>query len=131
MLRYGLKCSECRCLTRLCPYLLLATAEILATKKIMLLLSNRIRIVEAMTTEEGSKSRGHSFLRFVIVSTLTVLGIALCILSPWVFIVALINLGLRDEPLNYIAFAAFWSFFIVIVILATAIDWINKRKKRE
>jgi hypothetical protein len=84
-----------------------------------------------MTTEEGPESKGNSFLRFVIVSTLTVLGMALCILSPWIFIVALINLGLQGEPLNYIAYAAFWSFFIMIVILATAIDWINKRKKTE
>jgi hypothetical protein len=84
-----------------------------------------------MTTEEGLESERHSFLRFVIVSTLTVLGMALCILSPWIFIVVLINLGLQGEPLNYIAFAAFWSFFIVIVILAVAIDWINKRNKIE
>jgi putative flippase GtrA len=78
-----------------------------------------------MTTEEGLESERHSFLRFVIVSTLTVLGMALCILSPWIFIVVLINLGLQGEPLNYIA------FFIVIVILAVAIDWINKRNKIE
>lgn len=84
-----------------------------------------------MTTEEGSKSKDHSFLRFVIVSTLTVLGMALCIISPWIFYVCMINLGVRGEPLNYIAFAAFWSFFIIIVILATAIDWVMKKKKTE
>lgn len=84
-----------------------------------------------MTTEEGSKSKDHGFLRFVIVSTLIVLGMALCIFSPWVLLVAIINLGLRGEPLNYIAFATFWSFFIIVVLLATAIDWINKRKKTE
>jgi len=87
--------------------------------------------VEVMTTEEGLKSKDHGFLRFVIVSTLTVLGMALCIFSPWIFIVALIRLGLQGEPFNYIAYVAFWSFFIIIVILATAIDWINKRKKTE
>ena len=84
-----------------------------------------------MTTEEGSKSKDHGFLRFVIVSTLIVSGMALCIFSPWVLLVAIINLGLRGEPLNYIAFATFWSFFIIVVLLATAIDWINKRKKTE
>jgi hypothetical protein len=97
----------------------------------MRLLPKRIGIVEVMTTEEGSKSEDRSFLRFVIVSTLTVLGMALCILSPWIFVVALTNPGLRGQPLSYIAFAAFWSFFIVIVILATAIDWVKKRKKTE
>jgi len=84
-----------------------------------------------MTAEEGSESEDRSFLRFVIVSTLTVLGMALCILSPGIFLVALINLGLRGELLNYIAFAAFWSFFIIIVLLAAAIDWVKKRKKTE
>jgi hypothetical protein len=84
-----------------------------------------------MATEEGSKSKDHSFLRFLIVSTLTVLGMALCIFSPWILLVAIMNLGLRGEPLNYVAFAAFWSFFIIIVLLATAIDWLRKRKKTE
>jgi len=97
----------------------------------MHLLANRIIIVKFMMAEEGSESEDRSFLRFVIVSTLTVLGMALCIISPGIFYVCMINLGVRGEPLNYIAFATFWSFFIIIVILATAIDWINKRKKTE
>jgi len=82
-----------------------------------------------MTTQERSESKDHSFLRFVIVSTLTVLGIALCILSPWILILELINLGLQGEPYDYVAYAAFWSFFVIIVMLATVIDWIKKRKK--
>lgn len=109
----------------------MAMAEILATKKIMRLLPNRIRIVKLMTVEEQSESEDRSFLRFVIVSTLTVVGMALCIMSPWLFYICMINLGMRGEPLNYIAIAAFGSFFIIVVILAAAIDWVRKRKKTE
>lgn len=97
----------------------------------MHLSANRIIIVEFMTAEEGSESEDHSFLRFVIVSTLTVVGLALVILSPVIFYVGLLSLGLRGEPFNYIAYVAFWSFLTVIVILTTAIDWVRKRKKTE
>jgi hypothetical protein len=84
-----------------------------------------------MPPEEESKSKDYSFLRFVIISTLIVLGMAICILSPMIFFIGMINLGIRGEPFNYIAFATFWSYFIIIVILATTIDWIRKRKKTE
>jgi hypothetical protein len=84
-----------------------------------------------MTTEEESKPKDRSFLRFVIVSTLIVIGMALCIFSPWIFLVMVVNIGLRGEFLNYIAFATYWSFFMIIVLLAAAIDWVRKRKKTE
>jgi hypothetical protein len=83
-----------------------------------------------MTNEEESKSK-HGFLRFVIVSTVIVVSMALCIFSPWIFLVVFINIGLRGKFLNYIAFATFRSFFIIIVLLAAAIDWAMKRKKIE
>ena len=80
-----------------------------------------------MMVEERSESKDGSFLRFIIVSTITVVGIALCVLSPWIFYIGMINLGLRGAPLNYIAFATFWSIFIVILILAVAIDRVKKK----
>jgi len=106
-------------------------AKILATKKVMHLLPNKIGLVKLMTADERPESEDRGFLRFVIVSTLTVVGMALCIMSPWLFYICMINLGMRGEPLNYVAIAAFWSFFVIIVILATVIDWVMKRKKTE
>jgi len=90
-----------------------------------------IIIVEFMTVEEGSESEDHSFLRFVIVSTLTVVGLALFVLSPVIFYVGILSLASRSEPFNYITYAVFWSFLIVIVVLTTTIDWVRKRKKTE
>lgn len=88
-----------------------------------------VEIVKLMANEEESESGKYSFLLFVIASTLKVVGLTLCILSPWILYVGLINLGLRGEPFNYVAFAFFWSYFVVIVLLAAVIDWIRKRKK--
>ena len=82
-----------------------------------------------MAAETLSKSKDHSFLQFVIVATLTIVGMTLCVLSPCILLVGLMSLGLRGEILGYLAYAAFWSIFIVVVILATAIDWLKKKKK--
>lgn len=82
-----------------------------------------------MTDEEHLDSENDGFLRFVIVSTLKVVGIALCIMSGWVFYIGMLSLGSKGEPFNYIAVASFWSFFIVLIVLAVVIDWLKKKKE--
>lgn len=84
-----------------------------------------------VSNEEESDSKNHSFLRFVIVSTLQVLAMTICILSPCVLLVLLIKIGLQGEPFNYLAFIAFWSLFLIVIVFAAVVDWIKKRKHTE
>jgi uncharacterized membrane protein len=79
--------------------------------------------------EDRSDSDKYSFLRFVIIATLEVAGMALLIMSGWVFYVAMLSLGLQGGIFSYIAITAFWSFIVLLLIIAATIEWMKKKKK--
>jgi hypothetical protein len=70
------------------------------------------------------------FVKFMIVSTLTVVAIALAILSPIIFYLAL--LYFCPPPYDYIALGVFWAvIFGVPMILAIVIDYLRKSRKKD
>jgi len=79
--------------------------------------------------EDRSDSDNWSFLRFVIIATLKVVGMALLIMSGWVFYIAMLHLSLISEAFSYIAITAFWSFIVLLIVFAAVIDWMKKRQR--
>ncbi|RLI46783.1 hypothetical protein DRO69_02325 [Candidatus Bathyarchaeota archaeon] len=81
-----------------------------------------------MVDEESVEHENYSLIRFVVVVTLTVVGMALCIMSGWIFFIGMLNLGIRGPPFSYMAIIAFWSFIVILIVLAAVIDWMKKKK---
>lgn len=81
-----------------------------------------------MADEENSESRDLSFLGFVIVSTLIVVGMALFIFSPWIIYIGILSLGLSKGFASYLALSLFWAFFVAVVVLSAIVNWLRKEK---
>ena len=82
-----------------------------------------------MTEEESLDSDHYSFPRFVIMATLKVAGMALLIMSGWIFYVGMLSLGLQGEVFSYIAVVSFWSFLLLLIVIAAVIDWMRDKKR--
>jgi uncharacterized membrane protein len=82
-----------------------------------------------MTKEESTDLDHYSFLRFVIMATLEVVGMALLIMSGWVFYVGMMSLSLKGEVFSYVAVVCFWSFLLLLIVTAAVIDWVRDKKK--
>lgn len=83
-----------------------------------------------MPEEEESDAEKHSFLRFLIMATLTVAGMALLIISGWAVYITLLHLGIKGEPFGHIAIATFWVFIVALLILAAVVDWVKGKNHR-
>ncbi|MEM2111411.1 MAG: hypothetical protein QXX08_05990 [Candidatus Bathyarchaeia archaeon] len=79
--------------------------------------------------DERKARRG--FIRFVIIATLKVVGLALLIMSGWAFYISMLFLGFQSPILSYIAVASFWAFIILLIVVAAVIDWMKKKKAAE
>jgi uncharacterized membrane protein len=82
-----------------------------------------------MTEEENPDYDHYSFLRFVIMATLKVVGMALLIMSGWVFYVGVLSLGLQGEVFSYVAVISFWTFLLLLIVTGAVIDWMRDKKK--
>lgn len=74
----------------------------------------------------GKNENIFSFLKFLVFATLTVVAMALIVISPILLYPLLLG---HPEPYNYIALAIFWVAILAIPVFAAITDYLRNRHK--